>query len=77
MEIMSGDADYSSFESDGAIDYSSYDRAQLEDALSNIDRNQYPKNYEHLTRDLARRARQPRAPLLRHAALKNRRAAST
>lgn len=43
------------FEPDGEIDYSSYDRAQLENALGNIDRDRYPKNYEHLTRELAKR----------------------
>lgn len=40
---------------DGQIDYSRYTRAQLEDALSRIDRNLYPLNYEHLVGELERR----------------------
>jgi hypothetical protein len=57
---MSADTETSSeFEPDGEIDYSRYDRAQLENALGNIDRDRYPKNYEHLTRELAKRSPTP------------------
>jgi uncharacterized YccA/Bax inhibitor family protein len=40
---------------DGDIDYSKYGRPALEDALSRIDRGLWPKNYENLSRELARR----------------------
>lgn len=39
---------------DGQIDYSRYTRAQLEDALSRIDRLLYPLNYQHLVAQLER-----------------------
>jgi len=47
------------FEDDGHIDYSSYDRAQLEEALSGIDRDQYPKNYQNLVHELSTRPAPP------------------
>jgi hypothetical protein len=37
---------------DGDIDYSKFSRAQLEDALSRIDRDRYPRNYESLVKEL-------------------------
>jgi uncharacterized membrane protein YjgN (DUF898 family) len=40
---------------DGQIDYSRYTRAQLEDAVSRIDRNLYPLNYQRLLAELERR----------------------
>ena len=40
---------------DGEIDYSRYTRAQLEDAITRVDRTLYPLNYEHLVAELERR----------------------
>jgi hypothetical protein len=37
---------------DGGIDYSAFSRAQLEDALTRIDKDRYPRNYESLVREL-------------------------
>jgi len=51
---------------DGDIDYSKYGRPELEDALSRIDRDLWPKNYDNLTRELAQR-RPPAAPPKRKA----------
>jgi len=47
---------------DGNIDYSKYGRPELEDALSRIDRNLWPKNYANLTRELAKRPPPPPDP---------------
>jgi hypothetical protein len=44
---------------DGDIDYSRYSRAQLEEALTRIDRSKYPVNYENLRRELDARAPEP------------------
>jgi hypothetical protein len=41
--------------SDGDIDFSTYTRAQLEDALQRIDGGRYPLNYHALVRELATR----------------------
>ncbi|MGP8035508.1 MAG: YjgN family protein [Steroidobacteraceae bacterium] len=40
---------------DGEIDYRSYTRQQLEDALARIDRTHYPRNYQNLVDELERR----------------------
>jgi uncharacterized protein YbjQ (UPF0145 family) len=40
---------------DGSIDYSTYSRLELTDALSSIDKHRYPKNYANLV-DASRRA---------------------
>lgn len=47
---------------DGNIDYSKYGRPELGDALSTIDRGLWPKNYENLTRELAKRPPPQLAP---------------
>jgi hypothetical protein len=44
---------------DGDIDYSRFSRAQLEDALTRVDRARYPRNYENLRRELDARAPEP------------------
>src|SRR5579863_3887617 len=38
---------------DGDIDYSTFERPQLEEALTNIDRDRYPNNYQNLVRELS------------------------
>jgi uncharacterized membrane protein YjgN (DUF898 family) len=40
---------------DGEIDYRSYTRQQLEDALARIDRTLYPRNYQNLVAEIERR----------------------
>lgn len=55
---------------DGDIDYSKYGRPELEDALSRIDRDLWPKNYANLTRELANRP-PPTAPPLKAKASAN------
>ena len=44
------------FEPDGEIDYSTLSRAQLEEALANIDKAQYPRNHQSLLRELSQRS---------------------
>jgi len=48
------------FEPDGEIDYSTFSRSQLEEALENIDKDQYPQNYQNLQKELSQRP--PAAP---------------
>jgi hypothetical protein len=43
------------FEPDGEIDYAKFSRDQLEDALTRIDRDDYPQNYANLRAELERR----------------------
>jgi len=45
---------------DGDTDYSKYSRAQLEEALTRIDANRYPRNFQNLTKEL--RGRPPDLP---------------
>jgi hypothetical protein len=40
---------------DDEIDYRQYTRDELSEALANIDRRQYPQNYEHLITEIAAR----------------------
>jgi hypothetical protein len=56
---------------DGDIDYSRYSRADLEEAITRIDRSKFPINYQNLHRELdtrppepARETRPPSAALL-------------
>jgi hypothetical protein len=37
---------------DGDIDYTNLSRAQLEEALTRIDRSRFPLNYDHLVKEL-------------------------
>jgi hypothetical protein len=48
-------------ESDGNIDYRQYTLQELSEALSLIDRNQYPLNLSNLEREIASRPEPPRA----------------
>jgi hypothetical protein len=50
---------------DGDVDYSRYSRAELEEALSSIDRSRFPRNYEHLRRELDSRAPEPQPQPIR------------
>jgi hypothetical protein len=47
------------FEPDGEIDYSNSSTSQLEEAVGNIDKDQYPRNYQNLLAELEKRPPSP------------------
>jgi hypothetical protein len=47
---------------DGEVDYSTLSRAQLEEALTRIDRHRYPRNYQSLVKELKTRPPETQSP---------------